>query len=92
MNEKHYLIISLCLIVFVGISLFAIFGDKGFVDLAREKAFRDRIVADNQRIKKQNLQLKRLIKRLRDDDEYIEWIARTELKMVRRDEIILVKP
>ncbi len=92
MSERHCLVIAVGLIAFLGISLFAIFGDKGYVELAHRKAVRDRILIENQRIEKQNLHLRRLIKRLRDDDRYIEWVARTELNMVRRDEIILMKP
>lgn len=92
MNEKHYLTIFVGLLIFICHFLFTVFGDRGLVDLSNKRAVRDLLRIENRRVYYQNLQLRRIIIRLRDDDDYIEWVARAELKMVRKGEIILVKP
>ena len=53
--------------------------------LSREKA---RIVAGNQALGEENERLKREIERLKNDPRYIEGIARRELGMIGKNEVI----
>jgi len=69
--------------------LFIMFSDNGLSDLFRLKSERDRLVQENLRLKRENLTLYRTIDRLKNDPEYIESIARKELGMIRKGEVIL---
>ena len=42
----------------------------------------------NTELQRQNIELSRRVKRLKEDPEYIENIARQELKMIGEDEIV----
>ena len=76
-----------------GISIFVflmliVFGDRGYSDLRKIRKERDRIIEKNVGIEKENILLYRTIKRLKHDPKYIGEIARKELGMVGRDEMI----
>ncbi len=70
-------------------SLVIMFDDNGFVDLQKKKNQRDEIIKQNQRIRDANRGLYREIDRLKNDTEFIENVARQELGMIGRDELIL---
>jgi len=42
----------------------------------------------NTELQRQNIELSRKVKRLKEDPEYIENIARQELKMIGKDEVV----
>ena len=69
--------------------LFIMFSDSGLADLFKKKSEMDRLLQENARLKQENLILYRTIERLKNDPEYIESIARKELGMIRKDEVIL---
>ena len=58
------------------------------LDLYRLKSESDQLTYIADDLKKENQRLYRNIERLKNDPEYIEEIAREELGMVARDEII----
>jgi len=69
--------------------IFIMFSDKGLADLFTLKSERDRLLQENNRLQKENETLYRTIERLRNDPEYIESVARKELGMIKKDEVIL---
>jgi cell division protein FtsB len=73
--------------------LAAIFGNNGLLELNLLKQERDTIIKKNNIIKNRNLALYREIERLKHDKDYIEYVARHELGLIGKDDIILkVKP
>lgn len=70
-------------------SMVIIFSDDGFVDLQEKKKQRDEILKQNQNVRDINRTLYREIDRLKNDSEFIENIARQELGMIGKDELIL---
>ncbi len=69
--------------------LLTLYGNKGYTDLVAVRKEKQQIVEKNVTIEKGNIALYRTIKRLKHDPKYIEAIARQELGMVSKDEMIL---
>jgi cell division protein FtsB len=71
--------------------LLIVFGDKGLVELSRLRE-RERIMADkNETLARENVSLYRIIGRLKHDPIYIESVARHELGMVGKDDMIIIR-
>jgi cell division protein FtsB len=68
--------------------LFIIFGENGVVDLHMLKMERDSLLKRNAELSQENLSLYREIERLRNDPEYVENVARQELGVIGKDEVI----
>lgn len=85
---KKRLLIVVWLVIFFSLLLCIIFGERGAIDLYRLKSESDQLARIAGDLKKENQKLYRNIERLKNDAEYIEEIAREELGMVARDEII----
>ena len=83
------ILLSLVTLVLLNILLVIIFGDRGLVEVDRLKGERDRLLRDNRDLQQQNLSLRREIDRLKTDPAYIEHVARQELGMIGRDEVIV---
>ena len=77
---------TLALFIF---SLVILFNDNGFMDLQKMEKQRDEIITRNESVRDVNRTLYREIDRLKNDTEFIENIARQELGMIGRDELIL---
>ncbi len=80
-------------VTFAGLGLFVllgviIFSEKGLSDLNRLKAERDILLENKNAFDEENRILYRKIKRLKDDPRFIESVARDELGMIGKDEII----
>jgi len=88
MNKQNILLAFLILVLFSMVLLIA-FGDNGIVDLHFLRKERDRLLEKNEDLAQENLILYREIERLKNDPKYIENIARQELGMVGKDEVIL---
>lgn len=71
--------------VFMG---FALFGERGILHLVKLVQQKDALVQTLGEIETQNEDLRREIVALRSDRRYIERLARTELGMVREDELV----
>jgi cell division protein FtsB len=89
MDNKQKILISFCILTLFSMLLFILFSDKGLSDLFKLKSERDRLMNQNVQLKKENNTLYRTIERLRNDPEYIESVARKELGMIKKDEVIL---
>ncbi|OQY05487.1 MAG: hypothetical protein B6I22_07315 [Desulfobacteraceae bacterium 4572_123] len=85
-QKKFMMLTALALFAF---SLVIIFDDNGFVDLRKIRKQRDEIIKQNEHVRDTNRDLYREIDRLKNDTEFIENIARQELGMIGRDELIL---
>lgn len=71
------------------LSMFILFGKNGFADLKQLKAERDGLLTKNAELIQQNLLLCREIERLKTDPEYIKSLARQELGMIGKDEVVI---
>lgn len=67
---------------------FAFLGDRGVLTLLKMTQQKTALVAELKQISSQNDDLRQEIAALRSDRRYIEKVARTELGMVRDDELV----
>ena len=88
MSDRQKIFLSIVILVLFSLLLFIMFSDNGLADLFELKSEKGRLLQENARLKRENLTLYRTIERLKNDPEYIESIARKELGMIRKGEII----
>jgi cell division protein FtsB len=69
--------------------VFIIYGDNGFLEYKYLKKERDKLAENNEAILQDNLELYRRVERLKKDLTYIESVARKELGVIGKDEIII---
>ena len=84
--KKIYLVVFTLLILVI--SVFAVFGDKGIIDVYELRVERDRIAADKRALEEENVRLALEVKLLESDKRYIETIARGELGMIGPGEVL----
>ncbi|MBW2593166.1 MAG: septum formation initiator family protein [Deltaproteobacteria bacterium] len=89
MNKIQKSLMTLTAFALFAFSMVIIFNDSGFVDLQEIKKQRDEIIKGNEHVRDTNRALYREIDRLKNDTEFIENVARRELGMIGRDELIL---
>jgi cell division protein FtsB len=81
-------IVAMCLML-----LFIVFGENGLSDLYRLKKQKENVSQKNDELKKENISFYREIERLKHDPRYVEDVARKELGVIGKDEVIIkVKP
>ena len=68
--------------------LFAIFGSRGLVQVYKLKGEGNRIQMSNARLQEDNRKLVEQIRRLRNNKEEVEKVAREELGLVKKGEIV----
>ncbi|MBS3732068.1 MAG: septum formation initiator family protein [Desulfobacterales bacterium] len=68
--------------------LIIIFGGHGLMALKSMRRDLDSVKQQNARVEQQNTEMYRAINRLKNDPEYIEYMARHELNMVAPGEIV----
>ena len=73
------------------IAYWTIFGDNGILKLKKIEQENQQVKMASEKIKAENEKLKKEIKLLREDKKYVEKVAREELGMTRKDEIIYKK-
>ena len=86
MRKKRLLLFVLFLFVVLGLLTF--FGDKGILHLVGLQKELVRMNGKNLKIEEENRKLKEEVRRLQQEKRYIEEIARKELGMVKKGEII----
>lgn len=79
-------VVSVLLILFL---LLIVFARNGILDLSKKKVELQESVAKNDELKEENKILYREVNRLKNDEEYIEQVARKELGMIKKNEIIV---
>ena len=77
-----------CVFLFVFL-LMIVFFKNGILDLNRKKGELKEATARNEELRDENRGLYREVTRLNSDQEYLEQVARKELGMIRKDEIIV---
>jgi len=89
MSRKLNILLSIAVLLLLALFFFIIVSEHGLADLRFIKKERDRLVEDSKRLSRENLTIGIEIDRLKHDPAYIESIARQELGMIGKDEIIL---
>jgi len=84
--RKKYLLLATTSIL--GIILFAIFGGRALMQIHQLKEERDRIQESNARLQEENRKLAEQVNRLRHSKEEVEKVAREELGLVKKGEIV----
>jgi cell division protein FtsB len=77
-------IMTMCLML-----LFIVFGENGLTDLYKLKMEKDNLSKKSDELKKKNLSLYREIERLKNDPGYVEDVARKELGVIGKDDVII---
>lgn len=91
MTIRQKLLLSTALLGIVSLLLLIIFGDNGLTDWFLLRARNAQLEQKNTTLARENARIYRQIDRLKNDPSYIEIIARRELGMIGRKEVI-VKP
>ena len=91
MSRKHALALSGAVFLILTLGFYILFSERGVADLNKLNADREHLAEQNRRIVRENLLLGEEIDRLNHDPAYIERIARKELGMIHRNEIV-IKP
>ena len=89
MLNKLNIMISMAILILFSMLLLIVFAENGLVDLNSLRKERDRLIKKNESLARDNLALYNEIERLKNDHKYIENIARQELGMIGKDEVIL---
>ena len=89
MSDRQKIFLLIVILVLFSLLVFIMFSDSGLADLFKLKSEKERLLQENIRLKRENLTMYRMIERLKNDPEYIESIARKELGMIKKGEVIL---
>lgn len=89
MTKRQRILISITAFLLVSLFFFIIFSERGLLDLNLLKKEKKVLVEQNEQLARENLSLSIEIDRLENDPRYIENVARQELGMIGKDEIIL---
>jgi len=87
MKQRFFL--SLATIALVSLLALTLYGEKGYSELLSMRAQRDEIARSNEQLEQQNHHAYREVDRLKNDLNYIEKVARQELGMIGKNEVIL---
>jgi cell division protein FtsB len=91
MGSKKNILLAAIICLLSSLLLFIVFSENGLLDLNRLKAERDQLLQKNETLTQENLSLYREIERLKEDPEYVENVARKELGVIGKDEVV-IKP
>ena len=89
MTKKQSIFFTIAVALMFSLLFFIIFGEHGFIDLNSLKSEQNRLSEENDQLNQTNLTLSIEIDRLKHDPHYIESVARQELGMVGKNELIL---
>lgn len=87
--SRQSLLLSVAILLLAALLLLIIYGDNGINDLRKLKTERYKLIGINLKLERENQNLYREIKRLKTDPGYVENIARQELGMVGKGEVII---
>ena len=88
MTTKHKIVVAVGIVMFFSFLFVIGLGDRGAVDLYQLHLRKVSLNRSNLELQKKNQALYRSIQRLKHDAEFIENIARSELGMVGKDEMV----
>ena len=86
-RSQHCLLYGLAFLIIL-LSLYTMAGEWGAIHLWRLRGEKAKLDEQNYRLQKENEGLRQRISRLRNDDFYLEKLAREELNLVRPGEVI----
>ncbi|MCF8069941.1 MAG: septum formation initiator family protein [Desulfobacterales bacterium] len=89
LHIKQRFLISLAAIILTALFILTFYGEKGYNELISMYKQRDEISASNEALEQQNHHSYREVDRLKNDLKYIEKVARQELGMIGKNEVIL---
>ncbi len=87
---SHYITITIALMVIVFTFFLIIVGEKGISDLKRSQNEKESMVQANAALKRKNADILHEIERLKNDPWYVEVIARHELGLIGKNEIVII--
>ena len=88
MTTKRKIVVTMGMVVLFSFLFVVGLGDRGAVDLYQLHLRKVRLDRSNLELQKKNRAVYRSIQRLKHDPEFIENIARSELGMVGKDEVV----
>jgi cell division protein FtsB len=88
-NLKKNILLVVAIISMFLMLMFIVVGKNGLTDLYQLKTKRDNLVRKNEELTKKNLSLYREIDRMKNDPKYVESVARQELGVIGKDEVII---
>ncbi|MCP4624829.1 MAG: septum formation initiator family protein [bacterium] len=89
MTKNQILLLSISILLLIALFIYIVFSRDGYSDVALLKQEQEKLVQKNEWLIRENNTLRNEINRLKNDYDYIENIARQELGMIRKDELIL---
>ena len=92
MTNKNTIFLSFVVLLLILLFIYIVFSNYGYSELTLLTQEQQKIVQRNERLARENRALNIEIERLKNDLGYIESIARHELGMIKKDEIILKPP
>ena len=91
MTKRQNILLSISILLLISLFIYIIFSKHGYSDMVLLKQEQSKLIQVNERLNRGNLAISIEIDRLKHDLTYIENIARQELGMIGKDEII-IKP
>ena len=88
MSTREKILLAFAMLALFSMLFFVVFGENGLVDLNLLRQQRDLLMEKNRTLEHENLSLYREIDRLKHDLKYIENVARQELGMIKKGEVI----
>lgn len=89
MTSKKNILLAFAIMILFWLLMFIIFSENGLADLKQLKTERDILLKKNDELIRKNLSLYREIERLKNDPEYVENVARKELGVIGKDEVVI---
>lgn len=89
MTKRQKILLYLATMAIISLFFLIILGDNGLIDLNILKKQRNNLIEENQKIQQKISSLSTEIDRAKSDPAYIEAVARQELGMIGKDEVIL---
>jgi cell division protein FtsB len=86
-NIKRLVIMTVVILLFIYITLSLVFSEKGFLRYMKLRSDRGQIMAENERVIKQNREIKEQVEELKKNPDAMEEIAR-EQGLTREGELI----
>lgn len=88
MKTSHKIILAGGCLLMIGLVGLILLGQNGYMDYLDVKGQKDNLAEKNKTAAEENELLRHRVERLRNDDKYIEHIARKELGMIAGDEVV----
>ncbi len=92
MNIRRKIIVAGAVVALFNLMLLIVFGDNGLVEMHRLREKELLMAQQNETLARENVSLYRTIGRLKSDPAFIESVARNELGMIGKDDVVVIFP